>query len=416
MQAMIKNTQGDIEFLSACPGCHSETLTVLVQESERKIYITDADEMIVTFGVCGCEQCGLTFLNPRMGPRKLFEYYAKQSRIPRLSIKHGSPFALLMEIQIDVIEKYKPIKKGMRILEIGCAEGFFMQALQNRTNEKLELYGVELSEKYIEHAKKLLPEMVVFQTPLENIEFGDKTFDLIVLRHVFEHLSNPMECLKKIRSILTLEGLLYIEVPDSEKVNTSISHFYHHEHLLYFTPQILNSYLAANGFQSLLCNRFEDNPIGSGFSYPVIQSLSKVSTPNPLENFPGYAKSIYIENDALNVSFLDSILGPVRQRLNELKIAKKTIGLFGAGPHTMDFLKLMESETIHWSKIFDNNPSKQGKFMLGIPIVKPDENTLITVDCILISSQEFEMEMVEQIRSLVDSNVEIITIYNRHDS
>ena len=78
-------------------------------------------------------------------------------------------------------------------------------------------------------------------------------------------------------------------------------------------------------------------------------------------------------------------------------------------------LNLIESENINGSKIFDNNPSKHGKLMRGIPIEKPDENTLMTVDSILISSAEFEIEMAEQIKSLTGRNVEIITMYNRHD-
>ena len=59
----------------------------------------------------------------------------------------------------------------------------------------------------------------------------------------------------------------------------------------------------------------------------------------------------------------------------------------------------------------DNNKNKQGKYMRGILIEKPDENSLNSVDCILISSQEFEDEMVKNVRSLVGEDMEIIRIY-----
>lgn len=411
MTSMMNDSLGDIEYLAACPGCGSENLTVLEPGVEHKIFLTDADEMFVTTGVCGCEQCGLTFLNPRMGQQKLFEYYAKQSRIPRESIQVDSPFAVLMELQIDEIEKFKPIKKGMRVLEIGCAEGFFLQSLEKRANDKLRLYGVELSEKYIEQAKRLLPDVTVFETPLEETEFGVFEFDLIVLRHVLEHLGNPMECLKKIRSILAPQGVLYIEVPDSQNTDPSVSRFYHHEHLLYFTSQILNSYLISAGFQPLVCERFDANPMGSGFSYPVLRAVSAASKSTVLETFPGYATKVYLENKIRNNAYLESLLAPVRQRLHELKATQLNIGLFGAGPHTMDFLEFLKVENIQFAKIFDNNPNKQGKFMRGIPIVKPDESALKSVDCVLVSSAEFETEMVAQVRSLVGTQVEVITIY-----
>jgi hypothetical protein len=50
--------------------------------------------------------------------------------------------------------------------------------------------------------------------------------------------------------------------------------------------------------------------------------------------------------------------------------------------------------------------------MLGIPIVKPDGVSLKSVDYILVSSAEFEKEMVEQIHVLVGSTTEIIRIYD----
>ena len=77
----------------------------------------------------------------------------------------------------------------------------------------------------------------------------------------------------------------------------------------------------------------------------------------------------------------------------------------------MDLIHLLNLESLPWCKIFDNNKNKQGKYMRGIPIEKPDENSLNSVDCILISSQEFEDEMVKNVRSLVGEDMEIIRIY-----
>lgn len=411
-----KKSMGDVEYLAACPGCCSKNLIELEPEGEHKIFLTDSDEMLVTTGLSGCEKCGLSFLNPRMSKKKLFEYYAKQSRIPRQSIQADSAFAVLMELQIDEIERFKPIHKGMRVLEIGCAEGFFLQRLEKRANDKLELYGVEFSEKYVTQAKSLLQGLQIFETPLEETEFGELKFDLIILRHVLEHLGNPVECLKKIRCIMAPQSVMYIEVPDSRDIDPGISRFYHHEHLLYFTSHVLNSYLLAAGFQPLVCERFDTNPMGSGFSYAVIRAVSAASMPSDLEEFPGHAKSVYLENKMrINVR-LESLLAPVRERLHQLIAAKNRIGLFGAGPHTMDLLERLEVENFRWSMVFDNNPSKQGKSIRGIPILKPNEYNLKSVDCVLISSSEFENEMAAQVRSLAGTQLEVITIYNKDAS
>lgn len=413
MNALIQ-TASDTEHLLACPGCGAETIVVLQAADKHQIFLTSANEMFVLTGVCGCEKCGLAFLNPRMGQQKVFEYYAKQSRLPRETIEARSPFMVLMDIQIDEITKCKTFEPGMRVLEVGCAEGFFLHRLEERLGVRLDLYGVELSEKYLEQAKKLLPKATILETPLEQTEFAEVKFDLIVLRHVLEHLGSPIACLQKIRSILAPKGLVYIEVPDSSKTSPSVSRFYHHEHLLYFTTEVLRSYLGSAGLKPLVCERFEHNPIGSGFSYPVIRAIGTCDAAQPLGEYPGHARSIFLENKKREEQYLYTLLAPVRHTLQEQKEAQRTIGLFGAGPHTMDLLELLEVEGINWQKIFDNNPAKHGQRMRGIAIVKPDEITLNSVECILVSSAEFESEMVAQVRALTSDRVNVITIYKKN--
>jgi hypothetical protein len=220
--------------------------------------------------------------------------------------------------------------------------------------------------------------------------------------------------LKKIRSVIAPQGTLYIEVPDSENIEPSVAVFYHHEHLLYFTRTVLRSYLRSNGFEPQYCERFDQNPLGSGFAYPVLRSVSVAGEPTSLEQLPRLAEKVYVENIKRNDEYLESTLTPIRKRLKELSNGDRRIGLFGAGPHTMDLLGLLKDDDICWSKMFDNNPNKHGKSMLDIPIVKPDKHTLRSVDCVLFSSAEFEQEMVKQVRSLVGSQIELITIYDNY--
>lgn len=411
---MLSKILEDTECLTNCPGCGSESITNLQPPDEHYIFLTSADEMLVETGVTGCEQCGLIFLNPRMGQGRLFEYYGKQSRLPREGIDPESPFSALMDLQIDLILRHKALAKGMRVLEIGCAEGFFLKRVDEHVGGGLDLYGVELSEKYLEQAKKLLPDAIIYETPLEQTEFSGVKFDLVVLRHVLEHLANPADCLNAIRSILAPEGIVYIEVPDSGHTSPAVSRYYHHEHLLYFTPETLSSYLVSSGIEPTICDRYEDNPIGSGFSYPVIRAIGKWGDPEPLEYHPGYAKAVFSENKRREEEYMRALLEPVRQRLEVWASKQKSVALFGAGPHTMDLLQLLEAQNINWKTIFDNNPMKHGKHMRGIPIVKPDERTLRSIDCILVSSAEFEAEMVAQVRATAGLDVEVMPIYADH--
>lgn len=407
------NAPTSADRLSACPGCGCDVIVTLQPAHDHPIFLTSADEMVVTTGVCGCERCGLTFLNPRMGSEKLFDYYAKQSRIPRDVIAPDSPFAALMNIQIDAIAERKTLKAGMRVLEVGCAEGFFLRSLNQRVGGGLLLYGVELSENYLKQARKILPGAKLFETPLEKTDFAGTRFDVIVLRHVLEHLGDPIECLRSMRSALAPTGIVYIEVPDSSVMSPSVSRFYHHEHLLYFTPEVLHSYLDATGLLPVVCERFVRNPPGSGFSYPVIRAIAGAGEQKSFISLPGRASATYLENNRSEQQYLESLLDPIRALLRSWKVAGKTIGLFGAGPHTMDLLGLLESEEVEWATIFDNNPAKHGKTMRGIPIAQPTAEALSSLDCILVSSAEFEDEMLAQCAA-VGNRVEAVGIYGNH--
>ena len=42
---------------------------------------------------------------------------------------------------------------------------------------------------------------------------NEKKFDIIIVRHVLEHLLDPLNSLKKVRETLTHSGVAYIAVP-----------------------------------------------------------------------------------------------------------------------------------------------------------------------------------------------------------
>lgn len=403
----------EIELMELCPGCKASLVTTLKKAEKNKIFVTDGEELDITTGLSCCEECGLTFLNPKMSQEKLFEYYSKQSRIPRSEVITGSPFDEQMQLQVDYIKQFVKLKDNLKVLEIGCAEGFFLKKLQEAfTQQNVFLYGVELSKKYLEQAKKNLKDAVIFDTPLEETDFKELKFDLIVLRHVFEHLSEPAGVLASLRNLLEKDGVLYIEVPDSQNIVVQLSSFYHHEHLLYFTPAILENYFESQGLETIRSERFEDNPIGSGFEYPVIRGICKIGEYKPLKKFPHYAQQNFIDNELKAKEALRLIFDPLRQKVQEQRSQGKSMALFGAGPHTMDILKKLEDLKVDWVCVMDNNKNKHGKKMRNIPIVQPTRETLQEVDCVVISSAAFEKEMFMEVKKL-SPETKIITIYDQ---
>lgn len=395
--------------LSACPGCGSKDLTVLDAEHDHRIFVTDGEEFTFRIGGSGCRDCGLIFLNPRAGPLTLQAYYAKQSRIPRAKTSPGEPFVSLLDMQATLIARYKKPAPGMRLLEIGCAEGFFLERLNRDANGKAKLFAVEPSARYAANARELLPGAEIYETVLEKAPLEPASFDLITIRHVLEHIQDPLDGLRRLRAALKPDGALHVEVPDCEELLPTISPFFGPEHLTYFTRETLGRAFAAAGLKPLCLEPGRDNPPYSGFHYPVLRC---VVVPGPAHAPTGRVDTerIYAHNDQLRRDFLARHMEPAKKRVQELRRAGRRLALFGAGPHTMYLLECLGLSDSIWSVAFDNNPNKSGKRIRGVVIARPTAEAFKAVDAVLISSAEYEGEMVEQIQELAP-DLEIITVY-----
>lgn len=108
-----------------------------------------------------------------------------------------------------ILEKY--INKGEKILDLGCGNGRFSEIV----GSKADYYGVDVSEKLIEIAKKKYPngkfavsEPLVL--PFEN-NFFDKIFCLAVLHHI-PSKKFRRDFLKEIKRVLNPEGKLILTV------------------------------------------------------------------------------------------------------------------------------------------------------------------------------------------------------------
>ena len=92
-----------------------------------------------------------------------------------------------------------------RVLEIGFGDGSFLKALAGRG---WDAYGIDVSDE----AVKMAWHKGLEATKGELLDCGlkDSLFDLVVLRHVLEHIRNPVETLVEIRRVLKPNGTLYM--------------------------------------------------------------------------------------------------------------------------------------------------------------------------------------------------------------
>jgi len=135
------------------------------------------------------------------------------------------------------------IKKSMSVLDVGAGEGWALEYVQSLG---AEYYAVE-SVKSLANSIVNRGGMVVAKS-IENLEKIDFSYDIIIFRHVIEHLINPQEMLKYIVSKLNNNGILYLALPDGSlsKINKTLlkkgfrTSFIRPIHISYFCKENVN--------------------------------------------------------------------------------------------------------------------------------------------------------------------------------
>ena len=104
-------------------------------------------------------------------------------------------------------------KKKINILEIGADNGSFIKLIK-QFNKKINFTAVEPNKKMHKRLKLLTKNVYSSIKKIPN----DKKFDLIIAVHVFDHIPNLTEFLKKITKKLKKDGLIYGVVHDERSL------------------------------------------------------------------------------------------------------------------------------------------------------------------------------------------------------
>jgi 2-polyprenyl-3-methyl-5-hydroxy-6-metoxy-1,4-benzoquinol methylase len=198
-----------------------------------------------------CETCRLIFANPmpnlqtiNEGNRALNIYH--QSRGTLSQYRGGKEFALwLNTIQPEGI-----------LLDVGCAEGFFLLGVQENSNWKAE--GVEIIDGTVEFARKRLG-LTVYHGTIDMLENKSGRFDFIRMNNVIEHVQDPIRCLEKANQLLKTSGQIYCSTPngfqDGHFLQTANKRGFKfnllENHFFYYRPRTLRKIFETCGFKIL---------------------------------------------------------------------------------------------------------------------------------------------------------------------
>lgn len=117
-----------------------------------------------------------------------------------------------LEILYDLFRKH--VKDGGKVLDVGCAYGFFLKLCE----DNYKCYGIDYDRKAIEAAKKFTKAKLRIRNANKKLPFKDDFFDAIVMFDVLEHLKNYRSALKECKRVLKKDGWLFIIVPNRKSI------------------------------------------------------------------------------------------------------------------------------------------------------------------------------------------------------
>lgn len=236
-----------------------------------------------------CADCGIIFIDPQPTPEEITKLYSAEYfeggdfRCGHAA-SYGDTPTLDHLVNKSLLREIWNRKPGGSFLEIGCAAGAFLHAaLQMGYLCK----GVELSADASDIARKRFGLEVVTGS-VEEARFDDRSFEVVFMGDVIEHLANPLGTLQEVHRILKPGGLLVLELPSQtnslfsrfgflvygtfgKKATVSLPPY----HLFEYRPASLRYLLRASGFRTVRLAQGIIPPGEVNLRGPLLQRVGK---------------------------------------------------------------------------------------------------------------------------------------------
>lgn len=164
-----------------------------------------------------------------------------------------------------------------------------------KINPACEYFGIDIEPRYIEHAKRYCDRVDSFDIEQKDHYFFEslKDVDCWIFGDVLEHLKDPWEVLRKIRSVLPPYGCIVACIPNAQNwsiiTKLAIGDFRYEDHGLldrthirWFTRQTIIELFRDTGFTiQVLNSRTFGEPELSKRIYPLLGEIARSCGANP---------------------------------------------------------------------------------------------------------------------------------------
>lgn len=227
-----------------------------IDGSQKRTLILRVD----SYSLFRCPSCDLISLFPQINTRQTS--YSDSLNISAY-VKYMKPLRL-NQYRKD-IEAIKTYARGTKLLDIGCALGWFMD---EAAKKGFHTFGLEPQKDLVNIAKKENPHSKIFYGSLETINNMSRNYNVVTLWSVMEHFQNPEFAINRINRILKNGSILAIRTPNSKSlvnrigfllyrlsqgriknpINAILQLSFQSKHWFLYSPNNLSKLLKKHGF------------------------------------------------------------------------------------------------------------------------------------------------------------------------
>lgn len=275
-----------------------------------------------------------------------YEMYIQGDGVEQSTFDPTSGASLARSQKIIAWLKGENLPSNGSLLDLGCGNGSFLRAFGSHYPD-WAMTGLELDER-----NKDIIESIkgVKKLHVGSLETLDQKFDLIVLIHALEHITDPINLLKSISEKLNPGGQLFVEVPD---LGTSPFDLLIADHCTHFTLNTLKAVVNKAGYKI--------NKLVADY---VPKELSLLARPdfNNIDDI----KPIVEQGESIAESNIHVML----DLLNKGKECNGNMGIFGT---SISATWIAESLGDKVGFFIDEDPNRVGRHHMGRKILAPKD-------------------------------------------
>lgn len=332
-----------------------------------------------TLDLCVCERCGFVF-NAQFDPSLLSygDHYDNTQT-------HSPTFSRYVD---DLVRRVLDDTRGsVTVVEVGCGKGDFLKRLVHESDGRVR--GIGYDPTY-EGPLEIAEGAIRFERSFYDERAASVGADVVVCRHVIEHIPEPVQLLRAVRGALqSLRARVYFETPCVDWIlEHRVAWDFFYEHCSLFTAGSLSTAFELAGFDVERCDRvfggqylwLEARP-----ALDVQAARARSCKPGLTANLAGVYRATELSRNA------------AWRALAERSAGQGRIALWGAGAKGATFAHLVDPEAKLLDCIVDMNPAKQGHYLPGTghPIVAPDALAHRGVDTVLLTNPNYSLEIRE---------------------